>query len=118
MRRGRLEWEEPQEENVHVEVAVRDVSDRRFIPALEVYATLIDEEGEEVGTHRQLYLWHPWLYHYGRNWRVPSDGEYTLRVRVEAPEFPRHDKRNGRRFAEPAEVEFEVVKIKTGQKES
>jgi hypothetical protein len=116
LRDGCLEWEEPEEENVHVEVAVRDASDRRFIPALEVYATLVDQGGEEVGTHRQPFLWHPWLYHYGRNWKVPGDGEYTLRVRIEAPEFPRHDKENGRRFAEPVEVEFQGVKIKTGQK--
>lgn len=114
---SQLEWQEPkEEENVHVEVAVRDASDRRFIPALKVYATLIGEDGKEVGTHRQPYLWHPWLYHYGRNWTVPGDGEYTLRVRIEMPEFPRHGKKNGRRFAEPVEVEFEGVKIKTGQK--
>ena len=118
LRDGRLEWEEPEEENLHVEVAVRDAADRRFIPSLEVYVTLIDADGREVGTHRQSYLWHPWLYHYGRNWMVPGDGEYTLKVRVEAPNFPRHDKENGRRFAEPVEVEFKDVEIKTGQKKS
>jgi len=115
---GELRWHEPQDENVHVEVAVRDGADGRFIPGLEVYATLIDGEGREVGTHRQPFLWHPWLYHYGRNWQVPEDGEYTLKVRVEIPDFPRHDKENGRRFAEPVEVEFEGVKVKTGQKKS
>ncbi|MBX6762242.1 MAG: iron transporter [Rubrobacteraceae bacterium] len=116
MRDGRLEWQNPsEEENVHVEVSVRDGSDGRFIPGLEVHATLVDAAGEEVGTHLQPFLWHPWLYHYGRNWHVPGDGEYTLRVRIEPPEFHRHDKENGMRFTETVEVDFEGVKIKTGR---
>ena len=112
---GELVWQNPEEENAHVEVSVRDGADGRFIPGLEVYATLVDENGNEVGTHQQQFLWHPWLYHYGRNWQVPGDGRYTMRVRIETPDFPRHDKENGKRFAEPVEVEFEGVKIETGR---
>lgn len=111
---GELRWEEPEEENVHVEVAVRDGADGRFIPGLTVYATLIDGSGDEVGTHQQPFLWHPYLYHYGRNWVVPGDGEYTLRVQIDAPDFMRHDEVNGKRFAEPVDVEFTGVKIQTG----
>ena len=79
---GELQWHEPEDENVHVEVSVRDGADGRFVPGLTVYATLIDRAGRKVGTHQQPFLWHPWLYHYGRNWRVPGDGEYTLQVPV------------------------------------
>jgi hypothetical protein len=57
-----------------------------------------------------------WLHHYGRNWHVPADGDYTLRIRIEAPTFHRHDKKNGQCFAEAVEVEFSNVKIETGQK--
>lgn len=117
-RDGKLHWQEPTNENCHVEVVVRDGADRRFVPYLEVQATLIDASGTDVGSHRQPFLWHPWLYHYGRNWHVPGDGEYTLRVRIDAPDFPRHDKKNGLRYAEPVEVEFRNVKITTGQKKS
>jgi hypothetical protein len=116
MRDGRLEWQEPQAENAHIEIGVRDGADGRFIPGLTVYVTLLDGNGKEIGTHQQPFLWHPWLYHYGRNWQAPGDGAYTVRVRIEAPDFPRHDKINGKRFAEPVEVEFAGVKIKTGQK--
>ena len=70
----------------------------------------------EIGTHHQPFVWHPWLYHYGRNWRVPGDGEYILRIRIEAPEFPRHDRVNGRRYATPVDGEFPGVMITTGQK--
>ena len=68
-----------------------------------------------MGTHEQSLLWHPMIYHYGRNWTVPSDGEYTLRVHVDPPTFMRHDEVNGRRFTEPADVEFEGVKVERGQ---
>ncbi|MDP9316676.1 MAG: iron transporter [Pseudomonadota bacterium] len=115
---GHLEWVAPEEENLHVEVVVCDAADGRFIPGLTVYATLIDSTGNEIGTYHQPFLWHPWLYHYGRNWHVPGDGIYTLRIRVEAPEWGRHDKINGKRFAEPVEVEFVKVGITTGQKQS
>jgi hypothetical protein len=115
---GELKWQDPEDENVHVEVVVRDGADGRFVPGLTIYATLIDDQGQEVGTHEQPFIWHPWLHHYGRNWRVPGDGEYTLRVRIETPDFMRHDKINGKRFARPATVEFEKVKIETGQKKS
>jgi hypothetical protein len=115
-REGKLEWEEPREDNVHLEVSVRDGADGRFVPELEVFATLIGADGTEIGTHRQSFLWHPWLYHYGRNWTVPEGGDYTLRVRIEPPAFPRHDKINGKRYTRPVSVEFRDVRIETGRK--
>lgn len=112
---GNLHWHKPEDENLHVEVAVRDAADGRFIPAVKVYATLIDPDGNDLGTHEQPLLWHPMIYHYGRNWTVPADGTYTLRVRVEPPTFMRHDEVNGERFTEPVEVEFTNVQVKRGQ---
>lgn len=113
---GELEWREPQDANCHIEISVRDAADNRFIPCLNVQVRVIASNGDDVGLHRHRMLWHPWLLHYGRNWRVPSDGEYTLQVNIEAPDFPRHDKKNGKRYADDVEVIFENVTIKTGQK--
>ena len=115
-RDGELVWENPGEGNCHVEVCVRDRADGRFIPGLDVTVTLLDPDGNELGTHEQPFLWHPWLYHYGRNWRVPEAGEYRMRVRVEPPSFMRHDHENGRRYLEPVEVEFDGVEIEPDQK--
>ena len=110
-----LVWRDPGETNLHLEVAVRDAGDGRFVPGVRVLATLIDPQGNEVGTYEHPLLWHPMMYHYGRNWNVPADGEYTLRVHVEPPTFMRHDEVNGLRFQEPVEVEFRSVKVKRGQ---
>lgn len=114
-RDSHLEWIEPGDENVHLEVVVRDASDGRFIPGLDVIATILDRNGTEIGTHALPLLWHPYLYHYGRNWRLPDAAPFTVRIAFDAPKFPRHDKKNGRRFLEGATVEFTALKPKLGQ---
>ena len=114
---GKLEWQPPGEANIHIEIAVQDKADGRLIPGLDVDVTVIDANGEEVGTYRTPLLWHPYLYHYGRNWRIPGTGIYTLRVRFPAPRFHRHDKQNGNRFAKGAEVTFENVKLEAGKED-
>lgn len=111
---GGLEWQEPDGENAHIEVAVRDAADGRLIPGLKVEVTLTAPDGSDAGTHELPLLWHPYLYHYGRNWSVPRDGKYKMRVRFDPPTFARHDKKNGKRFLEPCDVTFDAVSIKTG----
>lgn len=112
---GNLRWQEPEDENMHLEIVVCDASDGRFVPGLRVTATLSTEGGEEIGTHEQPLVWHPMLYHYGRNWSVPGDGRYRLRVVVDPPAFPRHDRVNGQRFSEQVTVEFDNVDVATGR---
>ncbi len=41
-----------------------------------------------------------------------------MRVFIDEPNFPRHDHKNGDRYAEPVKVEFTGVKIKTGKEMS
>ena len=114
-RDGELVWREPEDENLHVEVTVCDRADGRFVPGARVTVTLVAPDGTELGPHEQPLLWHPMIYHYGRNWTVPGDGEYTLRVHIDPPPFPRHDEINGRRFCDPVDVAFEGVSVETGQ---
>ena len=118
MQAGELEWYEPQQENAHIEISVRDAEDGRFIPGLTVRLTVLNEDEEEIDTNEQPFLWHPWLYHYGRNWVLPNDGNYIFHIFIEAPQFMRHDKKNGKRYSDPVHVEFKNVKIETGQKHS
>jgi hypothetical protein len=116
LRDGHLEWQEPKDENTHIEIAICSAAEGRFVPGLMVFATLLDQNGNLVGTHQQPFLWHPWLYHYGRNWQVPNEGPYTLWIRVNVPDFPRHDKVNGNRFSQPVEVQFPNIKLVLGKK--
>lgn len=112
---GQLQWVEPTDENCHLEISVSDAADQRFVPNLTIRATLTAADGEEVGPFEVPFIWHPGLYHYGRNLTVPGDGTYTLSVEIDPPEFNRHDEKNGDRYAEAVEVTFENVDIKTGQ---
>lgn len=112
---GELVWHEPGDANLHVEVSVRDAGDGRFVPGARVVATMVTPDGDELGPYEQSLLWHPMIYHYGRNWQLPADGEYTLLVRVEPPTFMRHDEVNGMRFTKPVEVVFTNVKVRRGQ---
>lgn len=113
---GRLEWREPADgDNCHLEVVVADADDGRFVPNLDVRATVEAENGELVGPEPVPFVWHPGLYHYGRNLEVPGDGTYAVTVAVEPPSFPRHDRTNGDRYAEPVEVRFEDLEFSTGQ---
>lgn len=113
---GRLEWMEPSEgDNCHMEISVGDIGDGRFIPQLTVRATVIPESGEAVGPFEVPFLWHPGLYHYGKDIKVPGDGIYTIRVEIDPPTFMRHDKVNGNRYADKVVVEFPGFKISTGR---
>lgn len=109
---GGLRLEEPESGQAHFEVSVRDAEDHRFVPGLDVTITVFGPDGAEVSTTRLPMLWHPWLYHYGANLDMPTDGDgYRLVVNVEAGTFGRHDKTNGRRYTNPVQVEFTNVKV-------
>ena len=112
---GELEWTEPTDENCHLEISVSDAGDGRFIPYLDVEATLTSPDGQTIGPFTVPFLWHPGLYHYGRNIRVPGDGRYTLAVHIAPADFMRHDKVNGKRYAQPVDVKFTDVPIHTGR---
>lgn len=112
---GQLDWAGPGDANCHLEVSVSDAADRRFIPALDIDATLIPSKGTPIGPLKVPFVWHPGLYHYGVNVKLPGDGRYTLRIRIKPPTFMRHDEINGRRYAKTVEAEFKDVEIKTGR---
>jgi hypothetical protein len=47
---GHLRWRDPDGENLHLELSVRDRSDGRLVPAARALATLIAPDGQPVGT--------------------------------------------------------------------
>lgn len=110
-----LNWQEPDDANCHLLVAVMDTADNRFIPYLDVQATFHDEDDTAYGPYDLPFTWHPGLYHYGRNVRLPGDGTYDIRIRVDAPSFERLDRTNGSRYIRPAAAVFENTTITTGQ---
>lgn len=101
--------------NGHVEIAVLDAKTGRFLHNLNVTASL-NKNGKDLGTKTEPFMWHPWLYHYGENWRVPSAGKYNLHIHFDPPQYRRYGKNDGRQFANALDFNFTPIKIKTGQK--
>ena len=120
MRKGRMTYntenELSGEHNAHLEVAVLDRVTGRFMFDLMVTATLFKESGDPVGTQAEMFMWHPWLYHYGENWRVPKAGIYSLKVHIDPPAYRRYGKIAGKQFTSPIDMSFDHLQIKTGQK--
>ncbi|WP_442791486.1 iron transporter [Micromonospora sp. NBC_01813] len=115
---GQLVWREAAvEANVHLEVAVADAADGRFVPGLRVEID-ITRDGRQVVSAGLPFLWHPFLYHYGGNASVPDPGPYDVTVRIAPATFMRHDPVNGKRYAGPVEVRFDRVTLANGRKTS
>lgn len=115
---GQLVWREaPEDANAHLEIAVADAGDGRFVPGLNIQLTVSDGN-HEVFTTQVPFLWHPFLHHYGCNAKVPGKGPFTVQVHIDPPTFMRHDPVNGKRYADPVEVTFLDVPFEPGRKPS
>jgi hypothetical protein len=80
---GKPRWHEPEGADLYVGIAVRDATDGRFVPAMRVAVTLIDEAGKVVGAGEHSLVWDPLAHQYGRNWQIEGEGPHSMRVRVE-----------------------------------
>ena len=65
-----------------------ELADGRFVPGLDITLTLLEGDRELFST-TMPFLWHPYLYHYGTNAKVPGEGPYTVRVRIDPDARPR-----------------------------
>jgi hypothetical protein len=113
---GDPQWQKLHEENAHIGIAVHDATNLRFITGLTVFVTVATQSGDVIGSFEHPFLKRPNLYHYGRNWKLPGDGRYTLQVRIEIPDAVLRKEYPERALLTPVEVEFKNVAIKTGQK--
>ncbi len=113
-----LQWQTPAvDENQHVEVAVRDRDDHRFVPGLHVTARLIDAAtGRHLGQKHLPFLWHSFLWHYGANWHLPEEGDYHIEVSIAAASFARHDELRGRRYEKPVTITLGPLHLCPGRK--
>lgn len=103
------------ERNAHIEVGVRDARSGRFVPGLTMRTTLLDAGGRELGTKTEPFMWHPWIHHYGDNWRVPGTGRYGVRVHADAPSFRRYGRANDGPST-PVDLTVDRLRFVVGQK--
>lgn len=103
------------EKNAHIEVAPLDAFTGRILPDLQLTTTFYQKQ-EKIGTYTPKLMWHPWLFHYGDNIRVPKSGQYQVEVSVMPPPYPIYSREWGASFGQPISFRFQDVNIKTGQK--
>ncbi|HEX5879638.1 MAG TPA: hypothetical protein VF468_15190 [Actinomycetota bacterium] len=76
------------------------------------------EGDRELFSTTMPFLWHPYLYRYGTNAKVPGERSYTVRVRIDPPTWMGHDPVNGRRHERPVDVVFEDRRFAPGRRPS
>jgi hypothetical protein len=103
---GKPRWQEPEGANLYVGIAIRDATDGRFMPAVSVAVTLIDEAGRMVGAGEQSLVWDPLAHQYGRNWQVQGTGPHSMCVRIEPSARVQSDGVAPGQVMRPLEVEF------------
>lgn len=110
-----IENEGSNAENAHLEIAPRDSRTGRYIPAATVTTETVGPDG---GSPKQdtPQLWHSWLYHFGKNVRVPKPGKYRLDVTVTPTPVAHYGRRTGDIWWNPVSVSFADAEIKTGGK--
>ena len=118
LQNGKLEYSsrfgKSAEVNSHLGVVLMDALTGRFLPGAEITASVSSPKGP-VGTYQPGFVWHPWVFHYGENIRVPGSKAYTVKVNANPPSYRRYGKDIGKIMANPVDFTFQNVKIKTGQ---
>ena len=110
------EMENAATRNAHIEVAVMDAKTGRFVPGLQVTARLTAPDGRVLGTHQEPFMWHPWLWHYGENWRIPHGGRYSVHVHFDPPPYARYGRESGGVMKVPVDMDFDGQQLHPGQK--
>jgi hypothetical protein len=95
----------------HIDVSIRDVATGRFVPGLNVRATITDSRKHQIDTFALPFMWHPWMNHYGLNVVVPGTGRYTIRVRADPPTFRRYGADALKKFNRAVDVEVRGVRL-------
>lgn len=111
-----IEADESLAHNAHLEIGMRDTLTGRFLPGMPPQATILDAQGRVVGTYEPHFMWHPWIHHFGMNFRIPHSGHYTVRVHADMPRYRRYGRLAETMFAAPLDAEIPNLKIVTGQK--
>lgn len=115
---GDLQWAIPRHgQNLYSIVVARDQEDLRFVPDLLVYCHLYDAAQNLAGDQRLYFTWHPFLYHYGSNWEISTEGDYTATIVIETPRFPRLDQDKGKRYPQSVTVELGPLHLTGGREE-
>jgi hypothetical protein len=100
-------------ETHHIEILPIEKSTGRFVPDVPISMEIVGADGTVVDSRKLISLYGK-FFHYAHNFRVPTPGTYTLRVRISPPTFGRHGHQaHGPKLPRGATVEFPNVELTT-----
>jgi hypothetical protein len=111
---GSSTFREPADgETNHIEIIPVETATGRIVPDVPVSIDVLDETGASVQKLDLNFYWSTFA-HYARNFSIPKAGDYTLKVTVGVPTFPRHgDEDEAPAMSKGATVEFDDVALGT-----
>jgi len=109
---GELRWRAPAAgETHHIEILPIEAETGRLVPNVPIELEVLDAGGQRVARGR-LAMYYAEFFHYATNFRVPRDGDYTLRATIGPPDLRRHgEQADGPPLAEGATATFEGVRL-------
>jgi len=107
-----LEWVTPEGYGfVHMSVVIQDRDDKRFVPNLEVFVRLYDNDNKLITESEAPFLWNPYVFHYGMDLTIPEEGNYTAEVTIKRPDFNRQNKDHGNKYTNDVTIRLQSVKL-------
>src|ERR1700674_1196385 len=88
-RAGAVPDQTPDGRNCHIQIAVLDAIDMRFVPELKIKVMLLDAGGRKVASFRTPFVWHPGFHHYAASIKLAKGGRHDLLVTIDSPSFRR-----------------------------
>lgn len=107
-----LRWRPPAAgETHHIEILPIEASTGRLVPNVPITLEVLDARGERVA-RQPLPMYYAEFFHYANNFAIPSDGAYTLRATLGAPDLRRHgEEAEGPPLADDATATFAGVQL-------
>lgn len=111
---GELVVERPQDKNAYIGIAVHHEGTLHFLSQLTVTVKVLDRFNKLIGEKKHFYHARPNLHNYGRNWALPGDGMYTLKVHIEVSEKQSREMAKYKISPGSVDIDFHNVMIHTG----
>jgi len=112
-KQGKLVWISPaRKENQYLELILTSTIDQKPLPNAGIKVSIYDKNNKLRESKRMIMMWSVTDYHYGNNFTIPADGNYTVKVEITPPMFARLHKNVGKKFFSSAKVTFRNVALK------
>ncbi|AZS75039.1 hypothetical protein DDE74_32650 [Streptomyces lydicus] len=100
------------DETHHIEIIPMEAKTGRIVPDVPITLEVVDKGGKVVQA-KELNFYYSEFFHYANNFSIPKGGKYTLRAKLDTPNFLRHGASGEKpALSEGATATFRNVELK------